>query len=118
MSSIRRSVLALACAVGVSGLSALPAHAVGCVSGAVAGAVAGHVARHHAVLGAMGGCIVGHELAVRKKRIAEANRLIADYDTAPAGSTRQKHDLIGIEKLARKHVAVAVKWEQAHRAAH
>lgn len=37
-----------------------PAHAVGCLSGGVAGAVAGHMAGH-GVLGAIGGCIAGHE---------------------------------------------------------
>jgi outer membrane lipoprotein SlyB len=36
------------------------AHALGCLSGAAAGALAGHMA-HHGVLGAIGGCIAGHE---------------------------------------------------------
>ena len=47
------------------------AQAIGCVSGAIAGGVAGHYAGHHAVLGAMGGCAVGHHLAVQKKRERE-----------------------------------------------
>ncbi len=47
---------------------ATSAHAVGCVSGAVVGGVAGHVAHHHALLGAAAGCVVGHEMAVHKKR--------------------------------------------------
>lgn len=42
----------------------------------------------------------------------EANKLIADYDTAPADSPRRAHDLAGIDKLARDHVPVALKWEQ------
>lgn len=37
-----------------------PAHAIGCLSGGAAGALAGHMA-HHGVLGAVGGCIAGHE---------------------------------------------------------
>ena len=36
------------------------AYAVGCLSGGVAGAVAGHMAGH-GVLGAIGGCIAGHQ---------------------------------------------------------
>lgn len=41
--------------------SAAPsANAVGCLSGGAAGALAGHMAGH-GVLGAIGGCIAGHE---------------------------------------------------------
>ncbi|MBV9248012.1 MAG: hypothetical protein JO227_02035 [Acetobacteraceae bacterium] len=36
------------------------AQAVGCLSGGAAGALAGHMAGH-GVLGAIGGCIAGHE---------------------------------------------------------
>ena len=36
------------------------AHAIGCLSGAAAGALAGHIAGH-GVLGAVGGCIAGHQ---------------------------------------------------------
>lgn len=36
------------------------ANAVGCLSGGAAGALAGHMAGH-GVLGAIGGCIAGHE---------------------------------------------------------
>ncbi len=36
------------------------ANAIGCLSGGAAGAVAGHMAGH-GVLGAIGGCIAGHE---------------------------------------------------------
>ena len=39
----------------------------GCLGGAVIGGVGGHFA-HHPVLGAVGGCVVGHHLAVAKKR--------------------------------------------------
>lgn len=37
-----------------------PAHAIGCFSGAVLGGIAGHMA-HHGVIGALGGCVAGHE---------------------------------------------------------
>jgi len=46
----------------------------GCVTGAVVGGVAGHVAGHHALLGAAAGCVVGHEMAVKKKRRLAAER--------------------------------------------
>ena len=39
----------------------------GCLGGAVVGGVGGHFA-HHPVLGAAAGCVVGHHLAVVKKR--------------------------------------------------
>jgi len=48
---------------------ATQANAIGCVSGAVAGGIAGHYAGHHAVLGALGGCVAGHEL--HKKQEAD-----------------------------------------------
>jgi hypothetical protein len=93
---------------------ASPAHAVGCMSGAAAGAVAGHVAGGHAVIGAAGGCFVGHRLAVNKDNEARANKLIADYDTQVEGSPQRAKDLAGIDKLAQKRVPVALKWQQAH----
>ncbi|WP_331437119.1 hypothetical protein [Thiomonas arsenitoxydans] len=108
------SAVLVAGSLAVLGLSASPAHAVGCLSGAAGGAVAGHVAGGHAVLGALGGCFVGHELAVKKKRETEANKLIADYETAPEGSPQRGKDLAGIDKLAREKIPVAQKWEQEH----
>lgn len=47
-----------------------PANAIGCFSGGVAGAVAGHMA-HHGVLGALGGCIAGHQLNKHQKAAAQ-----------------------------------------------
>lgn len=107
-------VTAFTAAITTAGSSA---YAVGCISGGAAGAVAGHVAGHHAVIGAAAGCIIGHHLAVKKKEEAQANKWIADYDTAPAGSPQQSKDAAEIAKLAHKKVPVAVKWEQAHGAA-
>jgi hypothetical protein len=46
----------------------------GCLTGAVVGGVAGHFAHHHALAGAAAGCVVGHELAVHKKRRLAAER--------------------------------------------
>lgn len=114
MTKFMRSAVVVATSFVVFGFAALPAHAVGCLSGAAAGAVAGHVAGGHALVGAAGGCFVGHELAVKKKREAQANKLIADYATAPEGSPQRAKDVAGIDKLARKKVAIAMTWEQEH----
>lgn len=110
---VRSAVLAAGCLTAL-GFSASPAYALGCISGATAGAVAGHVAGGHAVVGAAAGCLVGHELAVKRDREAEANKLIAHYETTPEGSAERSKDLAGIDKLARKNVPVAVKWVQEH----
>ncbi len=88
------------------------AQAIGCLSGAAGGAVAGHVAGHHAVIGAITGCAVGHHLAAKKKEEAEANKLIADYTSSSNDPARQAKDAAGIEKLAKKKVAIAVQWTQ------
>jgi len=45
-----------------------PAEARGCLKGALVGGVAGHYAGHHGVLGAIGGCIVGHHMANEKDK--------------------------------------------------
>ena len=60
--------IALVAALTTSGA----AHA-GCLTGAVVGGVGGHFA-HHPVLGAVGGCVVGHHLAVQKKRQQQISR--------------------------------------------
>lgn len=51
------------------------AQAAGCLKGAVVGGVAGHyVGKGHAVLGAIGGCMVGRHLAkVHKQQQAAAH---------------------------------------------
>ena len=114
MNKFLRSAVIAAGSFAALGFAAFPAHAIGCLSGATAGAVAGHVAGGHAVMGAAAGCVVGHELAVKKDREAEANKLIAHYETAPEGSPERAKDLAGIDKLARKNVPIAVKWVQEH----
>lgn len=60
-----KTLIAAAAALSFVGVGSAQA---GCLGGAVVGGVAGHVAGHHAGLGAVGGCVVGHHLAVKKKR--------------------------------------------------
>ena len=48
------------------------AEAKGCLKGALVGGVAGHYAGHHGVLGAIGGCAVGHHMAKEKNKEGEA----------------------------------------------
>jgi len=43
------------------------AEAKGCIKGAIVGGAAGHLA-HHGVLGAIGGCVVGHHMAAEKEK--------------------------------------------------
>ena len=58
----------LTAAAFVGSLAAGGAAQAGCLGGAVVGGVAGHYAGRHAGVGAVGGCLVGHHLAVQKKR--------------------------------------------------
>lgn len=65
-----------ALALGLTGLVSFsplstPAHAIGCLSGGAAGALAGHMAGH-GILGALGGCVAGHQWhkhQVRKRNL-------------------------------------------------
>lgn len=57
---MRTMIFAAATLLGLGTVTAPPAHALGCLSGAAAGALAGHMAGH-GVLGAIGGCVAGHE---------------------------------------------------------
>lgn len=67
-----KTIIALVALTGMtSGASA------GCLTGAVAGGVAGHVAGRHSTLGAIGGCAVGHHMAVMKKRQLKAKQQAA-----------------------------------------
>jgi hypothetical protein len=56
---MRTTIFAAMMILGV-GVATSPAHAISCLSGGAAGALAGHMAGH-GVLGAIGGCIAGHE---------------------------------------------------------
>jgi outer membrane lipoprotein SlyB len=55
-----RLVLLPAAAILSLTIASSAAQAIGCLSGAAAGALAGHMAGH-GILGAMGGCVAGHE---------------------------------------------------------
>jgi len=59
------AAFALVLAAGVAG----PAQAKGCLKGAAVGGLAGHMA-HHGVLGAAGGCAVGHHMASKQEKQA------------------------------------------------
>jgi hypothetical protein len=72
MTGARVGMTAAVMAAGV--LFAANAQAAGCLSGGAVGGVAGHVAGHHAVLGAVGGCAVGHHMAKKKEREAQAQQ--------------------------------------------
>jgi hypothetical protein len=64
MRTILGACAVAACLVGM----AQPAMAEGCMEGAAAGGVVGHVAGHHAVVGAAGGCAIGHHEAKKKDK--------------------------------------------------
>ena len=60
---MRKAMLAMAAVIGLGaglGAGSPPVHAIGCLSGGAAGALAGHMAGH-GVLGALGGCLAGHQ---------------------------------------------------------
>jgi hypothetical protein len=46
-------------------------YAKGCLEGAAVGGVAGHVAGKHGVVGAAGGCAIGHHEANKKDKQAQ-----------------------------------------------
>ena len=66
-------------------VSPAPATAKGCLKGAVVGGVAGHYAGHHGVMGAIGGCIVGHHLANEKDKQNAAAAGQTEPAPAPKG---------------------------------
>src|SRR5277367_3903332 len=57
--SMRYALIATAVVLGLTAATP-PANAIGCLSGGAAGALAGHMAGH-GILGAIGGCIAGHQ---------------------------------------------------------
>ena len=66
---MRKFFIGAAALVLAAGFAGGQANAAGCLSGAAVGGVAGHMA-HHGVLGAAGGCAVGHHMAVKHQRQA------------------------------------------------
>lgn len=67
-----RATLAIA-ACGLFFAGASPVHAAGCLKGAAVGGLAGHMAGH-GVLGAAGGCAVGHHMANKSANNAERSQ--------------------------------------------
>src|SRR5271166_2360400 len=70
-SGMKSAIFAAAVALALAPLAApSSAEAKGCLKGALVGGVAGHYAGHHGVLGAIGGCVVGHHIANEKNKEA------------------------------------------------
>ena len=67
-----------AVACGMLAVGIAPANAAGCLKGAAVGGVAGHMAGH-GVLGAAGGCAVGHH---------EANKAAKQQQSSTATGNR------------------------------
>jgi hypothetical protein len=76
------TAVVLALAASTSG----PAEAKGCIKGAVVGGIAGHMA-NHGVLGAAGGCAVGHHMASQKEKQRSLDRQTTDL---PDGSAHPR----------------------------
>jgi hypothetical protein len=70
---------AICIAAAVAVVSVTGTANAGCIGGAVVGGVAGHFAHHHALAGAAAGCVIGHEMAVHKKKERAAKRAQAQY---------------------------------------
>lgn len=73
---MRKLVFGAAALVLAAGFTGGQAQAAGCLSGAAVGGVAGHMA-HHGVLGAVGGCAVGHHMKVKQQRQAARQQNVA-----------------------------------------
>ncbi|MEA2744539.1 MAG: hypothetical protein QOG25_2910 [Acetobacteraceae bacterium] len=71
---MRIMTLSAAIVLALAAVSPGSAQAKGCIKGAVVGGVAGHMA-HHGVLGAAGGCAVGHHMASEKEKRAEQQQM-------------------------------------------
>ena len=71
---MKRMIMGLTAAAVLA--STAGAASAGCLGGAVVGGVGGHFV-HHPVLGAVGGCVVGHHMAVMHKRQMRAQRAAA-----------------------------------------
>ena len=74
-----------------SGL-APPAQAKGCIKGAMVGGVAGHYAGHHTVLGALGGCAIGHHMATKHARERATQQQQHYQDGGSSGDSRSGSD--------------------------
>jgi hypothetical protein len=63
------------------------AEAKGCLEGAAVGGVAGHVAGKHGVIGAAGGCAIGHHEAGKKEKQQQQQAAQAAPAAAPSAGT-------------------------------
>lgn len=84
----------VAAAFGLLAAGASPVYAKGCIKGAVVGGVAGHMAGH-GVLGAAGGCAVGHHMA-NKNTAQETSQPVQtqssqSYNQPSSGINNQSH---------------------------
>lgn len=66
---MRALIITTAAVLGIAAFSP-SAQAIGCLSGGAAGALAGHMAGH-GILGAIGGCIAGHQWHKHRMREQE-----------------------------------------------
>jgi len=77
-------------------LGAGAADAKGCLEGAAVGGVAGHVAGDHGLIGAAGGCAIGHHEAAKKDKEkaaaqqSQANAQAASNNAAQASAPADK----------------------------
>jgi hypothetical protein len=62
---MRTLIIGAVTACGLVAIASAPVQAAGCIKGALVGGLAGHMA-HHGVLGAAGGCAVGHHMAAKR----------------------------------------------------
>ncbi|MBS0643552.1 MAG: hypothetical protein JSS43_27130 [Proteobacteria bacterium] len=79
-------VIAAAAVLALAGGIASPAAAKGCLKGAAVGGLAGHMAGH-GVLGAAGGCAVGHHMANKKERQAQTSGTTTSAARPSTGTT-------------------------------
>lgn len=80
------TVILATAACGLVAAGASPADAKGCLKGAVVGGLAGHMAGH-GVLGAAGGCAVGHHMANKEQQTNNGQR----SEQQPTSSYNQNH---------------------------
>jgi hypothetical protein len=78
---ITTAAVALAIVAGMAG----PAQAKGCIKGAIVGGVAGHMA-NHGMIGAAGGCAVGHHMASKQEKLDEQQHAGAYQQQTPYNS--------------------------------
>jgi hypothetical protein len=77
------SLFAAAAMVLAVAAGAGPADAKGCIKGTLVGGVAGHYAGHHGMLGAIGGCAVGHHMASEKEKAQQGTAVENARPTTP-----------------------------------